>query len=839
MTAAPAAPRVISDGIEVTDDAVWTWVQIPDGATELMEDNELTAATLSSAAALSTHLPPGADWHIKVLWSRHSSDAYRAVWDATPGVRAPGADYYIELGAHRIDRNSEAGYYRRRVVLLGVRWPTEDDESSVERGRRAAARHLRTEAAAYRAAHARLAMVRPVVDRWFRQIEASVLRARVAPAGLIAWAFAREMRRGTDLVMPDESLLSGARLVALMDGEVDPTQDSGYVVVTDTKTGRRRYVSVLVPAINGFPPDELEIPGGEWLAVLSDLPGVEASVRGVNHGRAGSMTILREARKWSRSQAKEATEAGAFVPEEVDEAQDALAEREREVRRRVDVLTTTHARWVVEADSPGELVDAVETVQKRYTGVVALELVPNIQDLLWLELLPGDQVRVPEFAQLQPMRTLAGSWFHAGSSVGDSTGSYIAGNLGTSPGPVLLHLVSRTDADRRLPTSVSFTGRSGSGKSTSLELVSLSALAEGAWELIVDPKGDLGGIVEVADQVLGVPVQVVDVIDAASSGIMDPMRFAPSADEARTLTLDALLGVLSTEDRRHSETVLEAAIDRVLRQDRTRWSSPAVMGELVAAAGDTPDARLARRLGETLSLRSRQAGIRAVLGGPIPGAPPMMIGRGLVYMSLAGLDMPRHGADPQRWTVAERCAITTFRLALSYALLQSRHIREIPKVVALTELHLITGYPEGKSLIEWLARVGRALKTYLLLDSQSAQDLAQITALIEQLVMSFAFEATGKAEQDAQAVLLHRPNPGPRLRAAQAALGPGQCVVRDRYNRLGLISFDRLTEWIATTLSTDAGEDSETVLGFDTGPDDPVPETDDVAEQVSAETEQP
>src|SRR5262249_41521409 len=164
----------------------------------------------------------------------------------------------------------------------------------------------------------------------------------------------------------------------------------------------------------------------------------------------------------------------------------------------------------------------------------------HVQDLLWRELLPGDRVRVPEFAQHQPMRTLAGSWFHGGSGVGDTTGPYVGANLGSTPGPVQAHIVSRAQADPAPPTPITstgpppttLTGRSGSGKSTAVMLALLGALAEGAWALLVDPKGDLSGVIEVADRLLDIPVQIVDVLEDAASGTMDPMRFCPTADLA-------------------------------------------------------------------------------------------------------------------------------------------------------------------------------------------------------------------------------------------------------------------------------------------------------------------
>lgn len=805
----PAVPRVITDGAEVTDDAVWAWAELAAGSTYLLEDEELGRATWDAATALATLLPVGADYHIKVMWAGYSAEQYRASWAAVSSVMAPGAGDYIELGARRIIRNSDEGHFRRKVVLLGVRWPDTTAGSTVERAGRVARRSLRSRVAEHRDAHDRYAAVAGDLDRWFGQLGRSPLRGRRASAGLIAWAYAREMRRGP-VEVPEDSTLDGPVLIDLMQGEVDPREPPyTCVAVTDLKTGQRRYVSILTPATNGFPPAELEIPGGEWLEILTELPGVEASVRGVNHGQAGSIELIDAGRKLTRSQAREASTHGAQVPLEILEADDTLNARRHEVQRRLDVMTTNHARWIVDAADPDELHDKITQVRDRYAGLVRLEVVPHVQALLWQELLPGDRVRVPEFGQHQPMRTLAGSWFHGGSAVGDSTGPYVGVNLGSTPGPVQVHVVSRTERDRTRPTTIVYTGQSGGGKSTAVMLSVLGGLAEGAWALLVDPKGDLGGVIVVAERVLGVPVQVVDVVDEHAAGTMDPMQFSPSPDLARSLTLDAMLGALSAEDRRRGEVVLEQAIDTVLRFPREAWSAQQVINELRTTPDERPYAATARELGDTLALRAKQPHLRAVLGPLADNAAPLMTGRGLVYLGLAGLDLPRHNPDPDKWTVAERCSITTFRVSLHYALQQSRNVRQLKKLVALTELHLITGYPEGRAFVEWLARTGRALQTWLLLDTQAAVDLAELTGLIEQIVLSFAFRADGRAEQDAQAVLLKRPDPGPRLRQMQTSLGTGDCIMLDRDGRVAPIHWDLMTEWIRDALSTDAEEDSE------------------------------
>ncbi|MGS0684588.1 ATP-binding protein [Nakamurella sp. GG22] len=810
VDAPAAAPLLITDGALVTAGSVWAWVQIPIASTFLAEEDDLDQATLATARSLAAVLPPAVDYHLKVIPAPHSGDAYRRSWAGFDSVRSPNAEQYIDLGAHRIDLNAATGTYRRKVVLLGIRCLENDPNIS----RTTATGFLNrlagpaTPSKQRRDAVERLAAAQPGIEKWHAAVARYTLHGTPAAAGMIAWAYAREVRR-TALPVPEATVVPGPMLAGLCHGDIDPTLDPRFVRVTDLTTGSAQYVSILTAAAgNGFPAQDLELPGGEWLEILTDIHGVEANVRGVNHGQVGSRALLDRGLKTARSQVTEAEEAGAPVPGDAVEAVDTLTDRRAEVQHRHDVEGTQHPRWVVTADTPMVLAERVAALQQRYDGIVQLQQVPHIQDLLWKELLPGDQVRVPEFGHDQPLRTLAGSWFHGGSPFGDPAGPYMGANLGSSADPVQLHIASRTDTDRTMPTTLVFTGRSGGGKSTAACLTLLGLLAEGAWALLVDNKGDLAGIVDAARRVLGVTVQEVDVLHPSCAGTMDPMRFAPTADEARTLTLDVLLGALSADDRRRGETVLEAAIDHVLAGPRETWSSPSVIAALQDGSAADPNAGVAQAISGTLRVRAKTPQLRAVLGDLHPKATPLMTGRGLIYLRLDGLDLPRHTPDPAQWSVAQRCSMATMRIAFSYALLQSRRARTMVKVVALTELHLLTAYPEGRAFVDWLARVGRALKTYLLLDSQSARDLADMIALLEQILMAFCFQATGTTEQDAQAVLLGRPDPGPRLRAAMADLHVGQCVARDRHRRLTVMEFDRLTQWIADTLSTDADDDT-------------------------------
>lgn len=92
--------------------------------------------------------------------------------------------------------------------------------------------------------------------------------------------------------------------------------------------------------------------------------------------------------------------------------------------------------------------------------------------------------------------------------------------------------------------------------------------------------------------------------------------------------------------------------------------------------------------------------------------------------------------------------------AFRYITYQASRVKGIPKVVALTELHQLTRYPEGRRVVGDLARLGRALDVNLLLDTQAVAELLKVEGLVDQVSAVYAFRVKSNAEADAQAELL-------------------------------------------------------------------------------------
>ena len=140
----------------------------------------------------------------------------------------------------------------------------------------------------------------------------------------------------------------------------------------------------------------------------------------------------------------------------------------------------------------------------------------------------------------------------------------------------------------------------------------------------------------------------------------------------------------------------------------------------------------------------------------------------------------------------------------AYATFMAGRVKGIPKTIALTELHLLTGYDFGRDFIGRLAKIARALDVHELLDTQEADEMTRIKGLLDQISTVLAFHVTRQQEAEAQARLMGL-EPDPSFVAGQTApirVGERDCLVRDRHGNLGRVAFDYLTAEVRDLLNT-------------------------------------
>ncbi|WP_079131732.1 ATP-binding protein [Streptomyces nanshensis] len=791
----------IADGIVVTDTAAEAWYVLSATNSDLMPEDRQDIEQDEAALGLAKILP-GYQAHLKIIWSELDGETYRR--EAGEIFTAGDVDAFADMWAHRLDSLR----LPQRHLLLGVRIAERDTAAGATvKGGTSGALGIRHNAGL---ADGELAQLEAIVRSLERRLEATPWRARSAPVELLAWAVARESYRPQP-EPPNLPAVTGAKLVRLTQSKAIPHAD--HVRMMGARGETAAWVSVL--AMPAFP-EQLITPGEqEWLRCLSEITyshpetGMEelvcpeASVRFTvwAKGRAiKEVDRVRTKAKEQRNSAAEGTAGQTFA--ETEETEGVMESLRQQMSRDNMTLLEDHPRLIVSST------ESLEDLRARCLAVIAHYAGMNIdvvvateeQRELWLETQIGDQLRVSDLGHIRDTHALAASWFWGGSEAGDETGP-IAGLLtGTTPGVCRLDLTAgsaRGDA-----TTTAFVGRSGRGKTTAMMLGTTTTSMKGAWALMLGFKGDEGGLVR-AGEYLGLPSRHVT-CGADTPAVCDVFRLLPK-DDAPLQVVSQLLIILPERMRADGvETRLLRSANAIAQhEDPATWR---VVEHLLGS--DDP---LAVEAGEALEQLSRTQLGAPLLGRPVPGTSPLLPEPGLWLVQVPGLTLPQKGTPPGDMTMNERASLALMRGLIAYALHTSARsdLRNLPKLIAIPEVHILTATDDGRRFLDYVGRTGRALDTSLAIDTQDPESLLGLDGLIEAITTVCAFEQSTRSQQEAMAELLRLPNTEATRallhgvsKSAHGAIRHGHCIIRDHRDRVATMHWDAPTAELLAALST-------------------------------------
>ncbi|MFD0383196.1 ATP-binding protein [Streptomyces stramineus] len=222
--------------------------------------------------------------------------------------------------------------------------------------------------------------------------------------------------------------------------------------------------------------------------------------------------------------------------------------------------------------------------------------------------------------------------------------------------------------------------------------------------------------------------------------------------------------------------------------------------------------------------RDGQRAVRAVADGPgraVHGPAgrggPDHPSPGIWVVQVPGITLPSPDDSRDDWSVHQRLSVALVHSLLAYGISMAgrKDLRGLRKVVAVPEVHVLTATREGSSFLQYIARVGRALHTALVVDTQDPESLASLTGLVEQMTTVFGFQLTTGEQQDAMAALLDLPK-GAHTRQLIQAIGVdvtqeirhGHCIMRDRRFSSATVQFDvpsvELLQLLNTTPKTNS-----------------------------------
>lgn len=811
-----ALPRYValSDGVLITDTRAEAWYVLASSNTDLMSeasrDAELDLATRALSRILS-----GYDCHLRILWTPLNADSYRT---EAPGLFSSGD--WAEWAEQRIQRVEDLALPSRHL-MLGV---TIADRSGATGGSKRAQEALGLDTKSV--SRSELARLDAKARQLGRQLADTPWRAQVATVEMLAWMVGRDQQRDISIPAPDATgVVSGAKLAALTRGRVVPYPD--HLRIHDEYGQVAAWTSVLT--MTGFP-GEMEVPGaGEWLRSLAEVTYIpslsdidddaaeeqelilqanpEASIRfRVVPGQEGLKKVneqRRLAKEQRQSAAKHSTQE---TSEEIEETEQNMGMLARDMRRESVALVEDHPRLIVSSQSSlDDLRAKVDAVVAHYGGGgIEVSVATEEQRELWAETQAGDQVRVADLGHTRTAGALAGSWWWGGAQVGDDTGPIIGYLTGSTMGVVRNDVTA--GSDRGDATTTAYIGRSGRGKSTAMMLSLLDAAFRDACVIALDFKGDLGGLVSAAER-YGLNAHLIET-NSRFAGAADLFSLLDTdGSERAQIEVPAQLGIAIPPHLRDrgAETPIQQATNEVINQ----YQGEAATWRVIEHLKTMPDP-LARETGEALSELAKTP-----LGAPFMGRPtgenPLRPEPGVFVIQIPGISLPGPNDGREDWSVLQRMSVALMHSMLAYGITTAgrKDLRALRKVVAIPEVHVLTATREGSSFLEYIARVGRALRTSMLLDTQDCASLIRLVGVIEQLTTVFGFQLTSADQADALADLLGLPR-GEHTRALIRAIGMtadqeirhGHCIQRDRRFHSATMQWDMPTQELADLLDT-------------------------------------
>lgn len=792
-------PRLvaIADGLLVTERHAEAWYLISVANTDLATESEQDAALDAAVSAAGTILGDRL-CHLKVVWGRFTGDDYV---DSMEGhYRLGQHDAWTHTRADRIDEMRMP----ERYVALGVHLADRDPRSTSHvKGAASDALGMTS----WRVGAKELAHLDDRVRKLGRQLGTSVWRAQAAPAEVIAWLVSREMHRGAASA-PRQGMISGASLARLTAGRVMPYTD--HLRIYDSRGQIAAYTAVL--AMTDFP-EELETPGtGEWLRTLSEIKAiddegdeidvtVEASVRFRVLTKKTARNLVDETRKSAKEQRRSAAKGSAEeTADEIVETERVMREVKRDINRSGLTLVEDHPRLLVSADTREDLDAYVDAVIGHYADRgITVAVGADEQRDLWLESLPGDQLRVPDLGHVRESTAFFASWFWGGASVGDARGPAIGYLTGSTPG--LVRFDAAAGSALGDATTTLFLGRSGRGKTTAAMIAGLDSAFAGAWVPLLDLKGDAGGVSAVARD-YGVPTSIVE-ITSRFSGAADLLRVLP-VDDALLQVPSQLMLLLPPHLRGAAEAPVMAATRAEIQSPEP--SSWGVIQRLCQSESET-----IRTVGSALR-DLVETGLGSIVAGPPTGVSSLTTDPGLWIVQMPGLTLPSPESAPESWSPIERVGMACLRGCLAWMVRTTgrREFRGRSKVVIVPEVHLLTKTPDGAAFLDYIARVGRALGASLVLDTQDPASITKLPGLVEQITTLFAFSLRSKDQVDSLLELLGRPQSPPyqalvrgiNTAANGKTIRHGHCIMRDRWDEVATIQIDIPSEAVELQLRT-------------------------------------
>ena len=656
-------------------------------------------------------------------------------------------------------------------------------------------------------------------------------RLRLSPvkADTIQWMLRRMTYRGTNRAIPmfrkrkdvqwtpdaDVVSMGGKKylrprkeLVNLFSGEI--RQKDRFLEITheECETSWQTFLT-----ITGLP-EEHTFPGNEWIYRLQEQnynAEICIHIRSIEH--RDSLKKIDDQRRMANSQVDNIVEAGNQVPLDLGDSLADIETIEAELKVTKAPLLETGVVICLAGTKQEELQDIAQNVRRMYEDDRFTVERPLADQLaLFFQCIPGVSFTVKDFIMRLTPRAVASGIFGATRELGCHVGSYV----GTT-GPEEKHVFE--DFRRACLSNVSacaaLYGNLGYGKSFNANLLLYLHVLNGAYGLVIDPKGERSHWPDSLTALAGQISLVTLTASPEFQGTLDPFNvFRGDINEACELALNLLAELFKIRPKDLEYVAILDALDRIKQEETPSMTK---LAELLDAFGPEddlkkPGAMLARQI----RLQSTSGMARLIIGNGTEQA--IRLDNRLNILQIQNMKLPAPETKKEDYSQEETVSSVLMMVITAFC---RRFVHSHPnrfKMILMDESWFMTKTPEGEKLISYISRMSRSLYCSLLLNGHSVLDLPN-EGVRNAITYKFMFH-TDNTEEAKRMLEFMRLEPTPENIATLTGLENRQALYQDMNGRVGVLTFDAVFSDLIDTFSTtptDEGAEAETAAAQKTG----------------------
>ena len=587
-------------------------------------------------------------------------------------------------------------------------------------------------------------------------------------------------------------------------------------------------------------PEQNEFPGREWIYELQ-RQNMQAEVcihiRAVPHKSALHQLELKK--REIKSQIEHVEQACDDIPEDLLDSRSYADLMEQELKEdRSPLLESSITICLADSDKD-KLEKRCSMVKEIYDAMnIVIERPLGDQLRLYMSFMPSVRLLIKDFVlRLTPI-TLASGIVGVTRELGDNRGGYI-GTIGKEEKPA--YFSPELACLLNMSPAATLFGDLGTGKSYNANIIIYQMVLYGGYGLILDPKGERSHWEKALIVFRGLISTVTLGASMEDRGKLDPYNIYPDdIREAHELTLNVLSDLFGLDPQGEEYlAILEAQKRMEQMQDKPCMLGLASMLEKITESDHLhePAKNLARR-------------IRLYRGNGMGG---LLIGEGtedaiklenrLNIILLQNLKMPSPETPKNEYTRDQVMSMVIFGVISAFVRKFALVKRTVPKGVLIDESWAISATKEGRSMEEFISRMGRSLYTCIIYNGHSTKDLPT-EGIRNSITYKFVFRSSNNLEEAKRLLEYLGLEITPENMAVIQTLGSGQCLFKDLYNRVGVLTFDPVFQDLDDVFSTTPKEAPEEPQQLDDGMENQEterlePETDGSEEESWLPEEQP